>query len=258
MFPIPKNVFQVWIGDPANIPKNYAQSHDSIQTFLVSRGWTYRLLFQEEVEDFIKTQFAWFWPTYNSYEHNIQKADAIRPLWLKVYGGVYLDMHFELLAPLDPLFETSDNDAYFLPSPNFPSVYTNAFIAAKPGALVLDLYIAEMVQYATTPSEWHIGKHLTVMNSTGPLALTRALSKSERVFGHLPLNVLAPCSVCDLDNCPINAGPSPQLMRQMTGKTWHGIDSTMIDFMVCKWKYLVGFLCVAIFLGLCLYFYLDA
>ena len=248
MLPIPKNIIQVWIGDKKNIPETYKISYDSIQKYLVPNGWNYRLFMQDEIEQLISTKYNWFWETYNSFPYLIQKADAARPFLLKEYGGVYLDMHFEILANLDPLFAentlfTGKNNAYFLPSPNVPSVFTNAFIAASPDATILDLYITEMMEYSKNSPWWHIGKHFVVMNSTGPLALTRAIQKSKNVVGYLPNSILAPCSVCNLDQCPSKSG---QLMRQMQGKTWHSVDSTIFDFIRCKWKSLVLILIIFI------------
>ena len=212
---------------------------------------------QDEIEELISTKYNWFWETYKSFPYLIQKADAARLFLLKELGGVYLDMHFEILDNLDSLFTentlfTGKNNAFFLPSPNIPFVFTNAFMAASPDATILDLYITEIMDYLKKSPWWHIGKHMVVMNSTGPLALTRAIQKTKNVVGYLPKSILAPCSVCNLDHCPSKSG---QLMRQMQGKTWHSIDSTILDFIICNWKILLLLLLFIIFIIIYLKFY---
>ena len=250
MLSFPKNIIQVWIGEEKNIPETYQISYNSIQKYLVANGWNYRLFLQDEIEEIILKKYNWFWETYNSFPYLIQKADAARPFLLKEFGGIYLDMHFEILDNLESLFSTEKNNAYFLPSPNIPSVFTNAFMAATKEATILDLYITEMFNYSKKKPWWHIGKHIIVMNSTGPLALTRAIQKTDSIVGYLPTSIMAPCSVCNLDICSTKSG---QLLRQMQGKTWHSLDSTIYDYVRCKWQRLILFLIIFITIYFILY-----
>ena len=237
MIGIPKKIIQVWVGDDANIPEYYQASLDSIQRHMVARGWEYKLLKEPEITEFIAREYPDFLDTYKNYPYDIQRADAIRPLWLKRYGGLYLDMDFEVLAPLEELF-ASNSDAYFLPSPDrdiFHTALTNAIMASKPGVSVWDRYI-ERLKIPTKP--WIVGKHLEVMNSTGPVALSKALAKSSGVYSTLPTTLLAPCSICNVDSCNKHTTNPNQLMRQLSGMSWHSIDSTAYNFLFCYRKYL--------------------
>ena len=230
MKPIPRLVFQVWVGDVKNIPEYYPVSRKSIETHMVSRGWQYVFLKNEEIEEFIKREYPEKLEMYLGFEHDIQRADAARPLLLKKYGGVYMDMHFELLDSIDGLF-AEDRDVYLLPSPTFPSVFTNAFMASVPGADLWDRYLEEM----QSELPWYaIGKHMEVMNSTGPLALNRSLKNTTSTIGTLDNKLVAPCSVCDIDDC--DGRVSGSLVRQMRGGTWHSWDSKMYDLFICNWK----------------------
>lgn len=55
---------------------------------------------------FVAEKFQWFLPTYDSYDAEIKRADAIRYMYLYTYGGIYADMDFECLKPFDSLLET--------------------------------------------------------------------------------------------------------------------------------------------------------
>jgi hypothetical protein len=55
---------------------------------------------------FVAEKFSWFLPTYDSYDVEIKRADAIRYMFLYTYGGIYADLDFECLKPFDSLLET--------------------------------------------------------------------------------------------------------------------------------------------------------
>jgi mannosyltransferase OCH1-like enzyme len=238
---IPKLVFQIWIGRDENIPEYYTVSKNSIEKYMVSCGWKYIFLKTEDVVAFIRQEYPEHLAMYLGFEHDIQRADAARPLVLEKYGGLYLDMHFELTENIDRLFITKAGyDVFLLPSPNFPAYYTNAFMASLPGADLWKNYLDEMKKEVP----WYaLGKHLVVMHSTGPLALNRALEKSRSVVKKIKNELVAPCSVCDIGE---DVAPTPgRLVRQMRGGTWHQWDSKMYDFLMCNWKeLLVGILFV--------------
>jgi mannosyltransferase OCH1-like enzyme len=63
---------------------------------------------------FVAKHFAWFLPTYDSYEKEICRADAVRYCYLYQFGGVYADMDFEALQSLEPLLTQYDGRADIL------------------------------------------------------------------------------------------------------------------------------------------------
>jgi mannosyltransferase OCH1-like enzyme len=52
---------------------------------------------------FISSHFPWFLSIFDSYARNIQRADAVRYFYLYYYGGIYADLDFECLKPMDTL-----------------------------------------------------------------------------------------------------------------------------------------------------------
>jgi mannosyltransferase OCH1-like enzyme len=220
---IPKNIFQVWVGPDDAIPFYGATSQASIAKYMPS--WTYKFWKTDELDQFVATEFPDMLDTYREYPHDIQRADAARPMLLKKYGGLYLDLHFELLAPLDELF-VAGNEAYFLASQNTSvGLLSNSLMAAVANAPVLDAYLLEMQRPAPWWACW--SKHLVVYSTTGPMALTKAVHKSGQVYGALPVRRITPCSTCDLE-CDATG-----LMRQMPGKLWHKWDSSLFLFVQC-------------------------
>lgn len=220
---VPRIIMQTW--KTRDVPEHWKESPESIRRFLPD--WQYVLMTDEDHEEFVRAHYADFLDTYLAFPHAIQRADAIRPLWLKKHGGVYMDLDFVLQRPLDELFAGPDSvDAYFVRSGNISQTLTNSFMASKPGAAVWDAYIAHMRKPAPI---WAQGKHMTVMSTTGPLALDSAVKASATDYRLLPAKLIAPCSVCDLE-C-FNSRTS--ILRPLQGSSWHSADSRAFNFLLC-------------------------
>ena len=67
----------------------------------------YEYILWEDAENrsFVAEKFSWFLPTYDGYDVEIKRADAIRYMFLYTYGGIYADLDFECLKPFDTLLE---------------------------------------------------------------------------------------------------------------------------------------------------------
>lgn len=70
-------------------------------------NWEYRFWNDDDLENLIKEDYSWFYPTYKGYDQQIKKVDAARYFMLHKYGGMYADMdyecinNFEHLLPVD-------------------------------------------------------------------------------------------------------------------------------------------------------------
>lgn len=186
---VPRIIMQTW--KTSDIPAKWSQSPESIRKLMPD--WQYVLMTDADNEQFVRDNYPDFLATYLAFPHAIQRADAIRPLWLKKHGGVYLDLDYQLQRPLDELFTADlDADAYLVKSGNVSQTLTNSFMASKPNAAVWDAYIAEMGKPAGMWSK--LGKHLEVMNTTGPYAMNRAIQKSGAPYKLLPTDLINPCA----------------------------------------------------------------
>jgi mannosyltransferase OCH1-like enzyme len=101
---IPKILFQTWKSHTV-IPDNFRYWSQTWKTH--NPDYEYILWDDADNRAFIADKFPWFLPTFDGYKKNIQRADAVRYFFLYYYGGIYADMDFECLKPVDTLFTTN-------------------------------------------------------------------------------------------------------------------------------------------------------
>lgn len=219
---IPRIIMQTW--KTRDVPPKWKTSPESIHRYMP--GWTYALMTDEDNLNFVRDHFPQYLSMYNNFPHAIQRADAIRYMWLYVHGGLYLDLDYELNEPLDSLFYT-DADLYLMSSNNVGAYLTNSIMASKPGhQFWLDLL--EAIQRAqVTPKAWAKGKHLEVMMSTGPGILSEVLRSSHYSYHSLPQKLLCPQSIC---HEPIHGG----MMKLLEGSSWAAWDTLCMNWVYCN------------------------
>jgi mannosyltransferase OCH1-like enzyme len=226
---IPMLIMQTWKNH--DIPKKWQSSPVSIQKYMP--GWDYVLMTDRDNRKFVKKHFPDFLPYYDRFPHNIQRADAIRYMWLYVHGGIYMDLDFEVQYPLDDLFK-SDSELYLVASGNVGTYLTNSFMASKPGCKVW----LDMIEAMKQKLPWYyIGKHVEVMNSTGPIMLNHVVKKSKIVYSMLPSKLIMPCSICNIGSCDT----SESYLKPLEGSSWISYDTKFYNFFLCKWKRVIVF-----------------
>ena len=99
----------------------------------------------EDNRAFIAREFPAYLGMYDSYDVHIKRVDAVRYFYLYRYGGVYMDLDFACLRPLERL-PLQDGQALFsFQYPDSikdskPGSVANNFIAAPPGHPLLRPY----------------------------------------------------------------------------------------------------------------------
>lgn len=221
------NFMQTW--KTTDIPDKWASSPESVAQLMPSAR--YVLMTDQDNRNFVKEHFPDFLSIYDAYPYNIQRADAIRYLWLYINGGVYMDLDIVLTKSLQPLI--GSEEVYLLPSANNSYYYTNALMISPAAYSNFWLEcIEEMKRAFISPSPYWVGKHLYVMNTTGPMMLTRVARKTERTLGILPSVLLAPCSVCDL---PCVYDKDKVYAYAIEGSSWAGYDTLFYNSCLCHW-----------------------
>ena len=223
---IPKIIMQTW--KDHNIPKKWKQSPISIKKYMP--GWKYVLMTDRDNRNFVKKHFPDFLKYYDAFPYPIMKADSIRYMFLYVYGGLYMDLDFVVLHPLDNLF-TSDNEVYLVNSSNVGSYLTNSFMASKPGC---KLWLDAIEAMKKPVPYYYMGRHLTVMKQTGSFMLTGVVSESKIVYGMLPVKLILPCSVCNI-GCQTKGA----YLKQLEGSSWVSYDTKCFNFFMCNYKQLI-------------------
>jgi mannosyltransferase OCH1-like enzyme len=80
---------------------------DSFRSIL-NNAWELRYWGISESNAFVANFFPSFLSIYRRYQLPVQRVDAIRYLILKQFGGVYVDMDYELLANPEFMFGASN------------------------------------------------------------------------------------------------------------------------------------------------------
>lgn len=241
---IPKIIMQTW--KTHTVPKRWKTSPESIKKHMPD--WKYVLMDDEENRAFVEKYYPDFLRTYDNFRYGIQRADAIRYMWLYKHGGIYMDLDYEIKRPLDELF-TNNSEVYLVHSGNVGTYLTNSFMASKPGCS-LWLKVLEKMKNPDIP--WfYFGKHMEVMNSTGPVMLTHVVRESDIVYSMLPVKKVVPCSLC---NVKCNADNS--YLQQLEGSSWVSYDGMVYSYCFCNWRplLLAIVLLIAVFL---IFFFLD-
>lgn len=229
---IPRIFMQTWKN--SDVPERWKDSPKSVKANMPD--WEYHLMTDEKNREFVKNYFPDFLTTYDNFQYPIQRADAIRYMWLYINGGVYMDLDIVLTKSLEDFF-SAGCDVYLVHSGNVGSYYTNALMASKPYSPFWLACIEEMKKPAS--ALW-IGRHLHVMNTTGPMMLTRVAKETDTVIGNLPGRLLIPCSLCDLP-CQ---HPDDAYAYAIPGSSWITWDTLIYTFFFCHWKSIVVFVVI--------------
>ncbi|KAI8609438.1 nucleotide-diphospho-sugar transferase [Chytriomyces sp. MP71] len=99
---IPSIIHQSW--KTAEVPEKYHEWVESWKT--MNPEYEYKLWTDRDNRNLVAEHYPWFLKTYDAFEDPILRADASRLFYMHKYGGVYADLDFECLKPLDGLLKT--------------------------------------------------------------------------------------------------------------------------------------------------------
>jgi len=162
-------------------------------------AWEYRFWNRESMEDFLHTRFPDFLPVYRAYPFDIQRWDAIRYLILYHFGGLYADMDYECLAPLDLLLQDAGCCMGLEPGQHAARLQQsflvgNALMAAVPRHSYFELIIEDLIKNRHTVfSDLRIRQ---ILESTGPILTARIYHShpDKEQIRLLPYELIAPLS----------------------------------------------------------------
>jgi mannosyltransferase OCH1-like enzyme len=163
-------------------------------------GWEYRFWNKQMMYDFLESKCPDFLPYYRSYPFKVQRWDAIRYLILYHIGGLYVDLDYECLEPLDMLLNGQSCCMGMEPTVNSrvhnkSLVVGNALMASKPK----HPYMAAIIEDMKTcfPVEYGKGDSIQIMETTGPFMVTRVYEqfKRKREITLLPADLVTPLTM---------------------------------------------------------------
>jgi hypothetical protein len=169
---IPKIIHQTW--KTAQVPQRYAAFAESWR--LLHPGWEYRLWTDDDLAAFVASEHPAFLPIYNRYPNPISRVDAARYLVLRRFGGLYVDLDFEALRPIEPLLDGCSLAIGLEPDAHvaldkakvrgMTRILCPSLIASEPGHPFWDHVRAHLIAASEAKD---------VLDATGPFLLTRAL-----------------------------------------------------------------------------------
>lgn len=172
---IPQLIHQTWKNTEIPISlRKFQQSWKNCHP-----DWEYRLWTDEDNRQFLATNYPWFLDIYDGYTENICRVDAVRYFILMQYGGVFIDLDFECLRPLDSLLQDKElvlglepHEHVMLPQAQarqLKQIICPSLIASRPR----HPFWQDVCQYLVE------NQHLPgVLDTTGPFLLTRAYDSS--------------------------------------------------------------------------------
>jgi mannosyltransferase OCH1-like enzyme len=174
---IPRILHQTWKNN--DIPENFKEMADSWRQKHID--WEYVLWTDEMNRNFIKENFAYFLPTFDGYESNIQRVDAVRYFILYKHGGFFIDMDFECLANISPLlgnsmciFGKEPLEHCDIHKKNL--IISNAFMGTTKDSPFFYLLCKEL-ELVNSVTDHPNDK---ILESTGPFMLSRVYDKYDR------------------------------------------------------------------------------
>ncbi len=157
---IPKKLHQIWIGGP--LPKKF---QGLIETWKKKHpDWEYKLWTDQDLENF---KFTMCRKAFNQVASIGAKADILRYEILYQFGGVYVDIDFECIRPLDVLV----NAHSFFTSLGDQTYIANSVIGVIPGHPAIKDLLDKLkgIKANQLNNPWY---------QTGPFLLTRSLCRS--------------------------------------------------------------------------------
>lgn len=174
---IPRLIHQLW--KTHQVPPTYQRWQASWKK--LNPGFSYKLWTDRDIEQLVEVDFPAYKSLFHSYRHKICQVDLARYLILKKFGGVYADLDFECLRPLDDLLEARQLVLGVEPAAHetlhkavqegMTRIVCNAWIASIPEHPFWDHLLKDLLSSAAEED---------VLDNTGPFRLTRSCESYAR------------------------------------------------------------------------------
>lgn len=147
---IPHIIHQTW--KDAHVPPQFQPFVDGWKA--MHPTWEYRLWTDADNLELITSKYPHLLSMYNAFDNGVKRADVARYCILHTHGGVYVDLDFECVKPLDGLVDGGGKQFVIGTEPTFhakrirkyPFWLCNAFMASVSHHVILD-YILEFITH---------------------------------------------------------------------------------------------------------------
>ena len=168
------NIIQTWKNH--DLPKNYIKYINKIKNL---KNINYIFFTDKDIDIFIKNNFNQYYNHFNSFKYKIQQIDFFRYLVIYFFGGIYLDLDFDIKESFDDLnfskcifpieFEMSSDS--LLHKQNFYNLIGNYAFYSPAKHPFLKLLIENIINNRINLNNFNKDKY--VYYSTGPVMVTQ-------------------------------------------------------------------------------------
>ena len=129
----------------------------------------------DDINNFIKNKYNWFYPIYCEYPHKIQRIDIVRYFILYEYGGIYADMDYECFKNFYELLPNNkislvENSINFNINRKLPSLENSLMASPR-----YHNFWLKIIKLATNKivNKIYLNRELYILNSTGPSLISK-------------------------------------------------------------------------------------
>lgn len=202
---IPKIIHQIWWGIDGPLPDYFRAFGDTWKKR--HPDWQYVYWDKTRCFNLINDFYSQYLDTFEKFQYDIQRIDAIRYLILEKTGGLYVDFDTECLKPHDALFagqtccfsmEPEKHCIHF----NRPNLFNNALMACIPGHPFMYEIIKTVFRYTPKTEIFQPGgeRNDEILSTTGPFIITDVYEKyreKEQVF-LIPAQYVSPLDMSEI------------------------------------------------------------
>jgi len=228
---IPKIVHQTWKNE--EVPAHWASSAEAWKS--LHPDWTYLLWTDADIEAYISKLWPESRQTFEKLEEPIQRVDLWRYFVLRDFGGVYCDLDIRPKANVEGALESCLGHVFLVPSANNSGQYTNAFMASTRSEQA-GVFWTQMIDYVDAwPAKAidHLAssiRHVRIVASTGPLALSRVAERTQMPVTVLPKVVWNPYELTLAGHVEEQMSPHA-IVEILKGSSWHDAESSVFVFL---------------------------
>jgi mannosyltransferase OCH1-like enzyme len=228
---VPKIIHQTW--KTTDVPEAWTSSQ--IAWKKLHPTWTYILWTDADIDYYMKHNWPDDYVFFKMLPWNIQRVDVWRYYVLRDFGGVYSDLDIEPIKNIESFID--QGHIQLVPSANSAGVFTNAFMISSKSDVsgaFWTLLIEDIIKYVKSYTLSVVSassRHLEIMESTGPLALTRIANSFSWPITILPKSRWNPydLSYADIPNAQTS---DHAIVKLLPGSSWHESDSSFFSFLL--------------------------
>lgn len=232
---------QTWETD--EIPEKWKDSPKSIKLFYPNSQ--YYLLTSEDRRNFVIKYFPKFLDIHDNAYKPVMRADLVRCMWLYIHGGVYMDLDYKLIKPLD--FLETEKGIFISRAKMYKEGYNNSFLASHKGCDFWLYCLGEIWQrYYNKP--FYVFDDFKTLYITGPMMLTKVIQEYPGVINIIPYHFLTPCDY-GTGKCDYRYSYRVDLV----GDSWTGSFIKILRHIYSNMEYFATIFVLIIILIICLY-----